>query len=299
MINFIRNGYGTVVDVFLESILKELGEDEYIISTEAKDNMVNVIFFTEDSIYKNIKANKIKGINVFMTHGIADKNWRTAEKIGKFDYVFQTGDLWAEKLISQGLPSKKILINGYTRLDGIYNKRNTYEKKCKDKRTILFAPTHTSMMSTYGKYDDIIEILKKKYNVIVCPHPSNRKNSEVTGDEFLEADVICGDFGSSMYEGWTLNKPCVFGDWIMKEPICRMFKGSFEDYIYTNKIGRHANNEDEFIQLIEDAVANGITKEEVNLIDGIFNKELRGNSGKVTASHLRKLVKELQGVTNE
>lgn len=289
MINFVttEGSYKEVLNSFIQPILPYL--DNYEVNLKTKDNVVNVIFFTEDGVFKEIGAEKGKGVNVFITHGIADKNWRTAQKTGKFDYVFVTGDLWVDKLVKQGMNKDKIKVGGYTRMENIFNQRDNYVKNNNGKKTILFAPTHTASITTYQKLDNLIERLKEDYNVLISEHPANRDNKDVTSNQFLEADVVVGDFGSSMYEAWSLDKPVVLADWLVKDEIHELYPDSFEDYIYQNGIDYHANSEEEFIELIEVACNSGIKQNAIDFIDGIFNRELRGNSGKVTADILNKI----------
>jgi len=282
--------YGNILKAFIDPIIANLNESEYTISKTTMSKAVNVIFFTEEKIFEKIGAKGDNRINVFITHGIADKNWRTAKATEKFNYVFVTGDAWKKKLIDNGMSKEKIYVGGYSRMDNIFNMKDTYKKQNNNgKKTILFAPTHNASVTTYGKLDNVINVLKQDYNVLISEHPYNKKNKKVTNNEFLEADIIVGDFGSSMYEGWALGKPSVLADWIMKNGIHQQYKGSFEDYIYQNGIGYHAMNEKHFIDLIHNASKNGITSTEINFIDGIFNKDLRGNSGKITAEMLREI----------
>lgn len=293
MINFVNteNIYTEVINAFINPILPHL--DKFQITHSLQNNMVNVVFFTENDYFDSIKTNYTNGKTVFMTHGIADKNWRTAQKTDKFDYVCVTGDLWVNKLVKQGMNKSKIKVNGYTRMDDIYNQKDTYIKTNPNKRTILFAPTHTCSVTTYDKLNPVITALQGKYNILISEHPANRDNKNVTSTQYLEADVIVGDFGSSIYEAWSLGKPCVFADWLCRDDIHEFYPDSFEDYIYSESIDYHAKSQEEFIVLVDIAIKNGITMDAKRLIDGIFNKELRGCSGKVTANILKEIEEEL------
>ena len=293
MINFVvpRTSYQGVIKSFIIPILPFL--EKYQISDKAYDGCVNVIFFTEDSLFKKFNAEKGKGINVFITHGIADKNWRNANSTDKFDYVFITGSLWLKKLVSQGMDANKIFIGGYTRLDDLHIQKKTYKKQIDNsKKTILFAPTHNSSVTSYNKMEHLIPLLEEKYNVLISSHPHNN-NSKFTTTEFLEADVVVGDFGSSMYEAWSFGKPSVLPSWIVKNDIFLKYKDSFEEKIYMECIGYHSENENHFFDQIDSAICNGITESEVEFIDGIFSKKLRGNSGYETAIYLKKIMKNL------
>lgn len=302
MINFVQSDciYKKVINKFIEPILPYLDKYgiTYDINLECKNNAVNVLFFVEEGFCKKVKMYETNGINIVMIHGIADKGYRNFASVNKFDYVFTNGDLWVKKYISQGLNPEKILLNGYTRIEETYNNRHEYIKKYNNgKKTILLAPTHTNCVTTNNKLNEIMDTLKDRYNIIESPHPYNKESIEPTGEEYLEADVVIVDFGSSIYESWTFDKPVVFADWIEGKPTVfknksirdiaiNGFKGSFESYIYESNIGRHALNETMFSEMIEDACINGITQKERDFIDGIFNKNLRGDSGRVTASFL-------------
>jgi hypothetical protein len=294
MINFIEveydNPYYQICKEFINPIIKYLPDNLYKFSNECQLDCVNVIFFTENGVKEEVKMSEGNGINVFISHGIADKNWRTADRVNDFDFVCVSGDLWKDKLIQQGLHESKIILNGYTKMDNIFKIQKSY---IKNKPTILFAPTHNTSVTCYDKLNNVLDRLKNDYEIIISEHPFNKIDKVVTSNEYLEADVVIADFGSSMYEAWALNKPCVFADWLVKEDINELYPNSFEDYIYNNSIDYHANNEDEFIELIEVACEKGITNEAVNFIDGIFNKELRGNSGEITANILKEIDSKL------
>jgi len=290
MINFlVPNGsYGMVIKGFIEPITRQLDliNHKYKTSIKAEDNCVNVMFFTENGVWNTFKLKNGLGTNVFMTHGIADKNWRGAISTNKFDYVFVTGTAWIDKLVNEGMSKNKILLGGYTRLDDLFNMQKDYKKEFDNgKKTILFAPTHTNGVTSYGKLDKIIENLKKDYNVLVSSHPFNNKK-KFTTTEFLEADVIVGDFGSSMYEGWALGKPSVLPSWLVKGVILDKFTNSFEGKIYREEIGYHAQSEKDFYTKIKSACENGITEKESQFVEGILNTYLRGMSGKFSADCL-------------
>jgi hypothetical protein len=90
-VNFIMKTtgefYKNVLNSMIDPILFYL--KNYSISNDCIENAINIHFFNEQKYYYE-KLN-IKGINVFMSHGIADKNWRNYERVKFFDYVCVSG----------------------------------------------------------------------------------------------------------------------------------------------------------------------------------------------------------------
>lgn len=108
IINFIYNPdflYTKVLDSLIDPILMHL--PNAIKSSNFLEGQVNVNFFVETKIKRGI----------FISHGLADKNWRNADSVSEFDFIFVSGPLWKKKLINQGISENKIFINGFTKLD--------------------------------------------------------------------------------------------------------------------------------------------------------------------------------------
>ena len=76
---------------------------------------------------------------VFISHGLADKNWREAQFVKNYDYIFVSGQLWKDKMTSQGISSDKILINGFSKLDPLFKMER---KNNNENIVVLFAHTH-------------------------------------------------------------------------------------------------------------------------------------------------------------
>jgi len=292
-VNFIMKTtgefYKNVLNSMIDPILFYL--KNYSISNDCIENAINIHFFNEQKYYYE-KLN-IKGINVFMSHGIADKNWRNYERVKFFDYVCVSGNLWYDKLCKQGMDKRKILITGYTKLDPIF--KGKYGKQNNDKPKILYAPTHnlkgwsvSGNASSYPEFLKYLDELSKDFEIIESYHPANNEG-QITFKPLIDADVVISDCSSIIYEAWALDKPVVFPDWLVKKEIQKVFRYSFEDYIYGKQLGYHASNTDELLELIKIAYENGIDKSAKVFIENIFPKELRGKSGLVTAQTLMRI----------
>jgi CDP-glycerol glycerophosphotransferase (TagB/SpsB family) len=274
-INFIydKYNYTKVLDTILNPILPYI--NTYKVSNSFDINCLNVEFFVEHSIRDC----------VFISHGIADKNWRNGNKTKDYKYIFVSGVAWKNKLISQGVNPDKIFINGYTKLDPIF--QGKYKKNNYDKTTILFAPTHATIpnVSLYNRFDNILEKIPDDFILLKSEHPVQTK-SDPTLQLLLDADIVIADSGSILYEAWSLGKQVIFADWLIKDGVNVNFHNSFEDYIYKQKIGLHAQDKNHFIKLLYKAKKEKISNQVNVFMKSIFPEELRGNSGKVTAKTL-------------
>jgi len=274
VINFVHQAggpYSGVLDAFIEPVLK------YMPATkgEARRGALNVRFFV---------GRECDG--VFMPHGIADKNYRNADKLQDFDCVFVSGPLWVEKLTKQGYPREKIFINGYTKLDPVF--QGAY-RRAPGEAKILYAPTHGAIkeISLHGRFDEELAMMAKHYEIISSTHPSY--GGGVTLQALADADAVISDAGSLLYEALALGKPVIFADWLIKKGVQKHFPRSFEEQIYENGIGYHAKSPADLRQTIETALQNGIDDKMKRFIDGIFPPELRGKSGEATAKILKEL----------
>jgi CDP-glycerol glycerophosphotransferase (TagB/SpsB family) len=292
IINFryLNSAYTGVLDSLINPIIKYLPEGSYQFDENTVKGALNVNFFREEP----------DGRGVFISHGIADKNWRNAEAVEKYDYVFVSGDSWKEKLIQQGLPEEKICVVGYTKLDPIYNgeiKRNE-----SNKMRILFAPTHKAVpkLSLDGQFDEYLDKFPDNCEIIDSRHPAIQKGDILpTMQGLVDCDAVISDCSSLVYEGMLLGKPVLFADWLVKENILKAFPASFESLIYMGfeyngkhiDIGLHAENFEEMLYNVRRINNYKFNMMEKSLMNGILPKRLRGNSGEVTAKKLLELAR--------
>lgn len=298
----LKGAYQNIVDTMIDPVVKYLPEDSYDI-INVKYNKYRRMwgeeyderFFTV-TFYSDICCRT----GFYISHGIADKLYREANMIKDFDYIGVSGRLWVDKLVSQGMNKNKLIIIGYPKLDEIFQNKKPKEKH--DKINVLFAPTHNVKAITQKSVSSYPHLLSETgdfnelFNFKICAHPVNKElnkeeNLNSTMDELQWADVVISDAGSLLYEAWALDIPVVFPDWIIKENISMIFPKSFEDYIFRNDVGYHANNIDHMKELIYKAYENGIDDKTSYFIDGIFDRNLRGKSGQETANVLMDLVR--------
>jgi CDP-glycerol glycerophosphotransferase (TagB/SpsB family) len=285
--NFIyySRGYDNVLDSLIDPICIYLQEDEYQKTYDLDGTMLNINFFKE----------KTPRMGVFISHGIADKNWRNANSMVGYDYIFVSGMSWRDKLLSQRISKNKIFITGYTKLDPIFN--GEYTKQTYEKPVVLYAPTHKAIpnVSIAGRFEKYLSQLEDEYHIIVAGHPAINinNNNKPTLQALVDADVVISDCSSIVYEAWALGKPVIFPDWLVKDHIISIFRDSFEAEIYKKELGLHANNIDNLKECIHYSLNYPLEEAVIVFMEGIFPQKLRGASGKVTAETLIKIANKI------
>ncbi len=293
-----REGYYTnVVNSMANPIIQHLPSDSYIIQDVTYDKKLNKWSNTYNPNYFDVSM-FVESISYqhdfFISHGIADKYWRNANRMNPFNYVGVSGNLWVDKLVQQGMDKNKIKIIGYPKLDDLFDQRKLYQRDSNIIK-VLYVPTHNmnpdnvNAVSSYPRLMPFLDNIPDDIQLVISCHPANN-NQKVTYDELLHCDVVISDSGSLLYEAWALDIPVVFPDWIVKDNIKRAFPSTFEDYMYDKKIGYHADNREQLISCIRKAFESGMDKQTINFIEGIFPRDFRGKSGKLTADILMELV---------
>lgn len=283
-INFVveNNLYLNIIKSIVDPIILHLPGS--IVSYEPIEDAINIDL---------LRKFNYTGTSVFMSHGIADKRWRNGQKVKNYDYICVSGPLWEKKMIREGIPNKKILTVGYSKLDPIF--QNKIKKIPNKRKQILWAPTHNiekwtiADVSSYPEFSDCLPKFPCDFNINTSLHPGNKANRKPILQELINADIVISDCSSIMYEAWALDKPVIFPDWLVKEKIIKQYPRSFEEKIYNEEIGYHAKDMNDLINLIYIGLEKGIDEKAQELIEGIFPKKLRGNSGYVTAQKLREL----------
>lgn len=262
---------------------------ESIVSPSSISDAVNIHFFSEGTYFeKNVNQNS--GINVYMSHGMGDKQLRDGPRVKRFDYICVSGPRWVEKMIKQGIPFEKVIMNGFPKLDplfqGLIKKNGSHTKK-----TVVYAPTHyaSAPCTSYPAFKEFLDQFPKDLEILSCAHPYHRKENKPVLQELADADVVIADGSSVIYEALALGKPVVFPDWLVKDAILTHWSNSFTAQIYREKIGYHATNFEHMVTQIYEAIDKKLTDKDKTFIDGILPPQLRGSSGKATAETLKKL----------
>jgi len=257
----------------------------------------NLRFFSSKRIMEQGKY-PVGPNDIFMSHGIGDKDYWIAENIENYKFALVPGQAWKERLEAGGYKGE-IFVVGYTKLDPIF--KGEYEKEERNKPYVVWAPTHGYVhkhkgRSSYPQCLTLVREIPEEYETKLALHPTSKVNNkngkkDVTMQELVDADVIIGDAGSTLYEAWAIGKPVIFPDWICKNDILAHFKpGNLEYEIYDKGIGYHAKNMKHMIKLIDIAMNNGMKDEEIEFMESVFPAKLRGNAGETAAEAIKYIV---------
>lgn len=245
--------------------------------------------------------------SVFVSHGIADKNWRNGGRVrGQFGWVFVSGPLWTGRMHNTRFDPSRVVEVGYAKLDPIFN--GEIAGTPTDGRVrVVWAPTHGgggerarhattspgtpgSKTTTYWHRDTILGLLPpSEFDVVEAVHPRHRADGRSTLAEYVGADVVIADGGSTIYEAWALDLPVVFADWLTAAGTISRFRqsgGTLEAEIYRDRIGRHVERPRDFAAAVTAAATAGITAAEQDYIEPILPRRYRGISGRLHAEAL-------------
>lgn len=255
---------------------------------------INCRFFNSTRINQQGKA-PVGPRDVFISHGIGDKNYWLGKHIKDFNFAFCPGPTWEKRMRDTGYKGKIFQV-GYTKLDSIFNgqyTKNNFGKPC-----VVWAPTHGynakhKGRSSYPQCMTLINDIPSDYFSKMALHPTSKINTNKkhlpTMQDLVDADVIIADAGSTLYEAWILGKPVIFPDWICKKDVLSHFKNdtnNLEYIIYSKQIGYHAKDFKHLLKLIPIAIEKGIKDESREFIEGICPENTRGKAGKLAANAL-------------
>jgi len=277
----VRKGNYEIVDrAHVEPILEYLEAGE--IAHEASSTALNV----------SLSWEVFPKADVFLSHGLADKNWRNADKMSGYSHVLVSGPAWKEKLVNQGMSPDAISVVGYPLLDPVWDLKRSRE-------LLVWAPTHkaTSEVTAEGRLSgELLDRLEKEFPLEIVSHPIGSKR--LSRDVLPQAAVVIADAGSTLYEAWAFGIPVVFPDWLVKGAILKKWPGSFEAIIYERGLGWHANSEEELIDLVRKVWETGELGTGVeSFMEGILPSRFRGRSGEVAAKELMRLRDQKAGAT--
>lgn len=288
--------YKYVIDSFSMPVLKHLqNENSGFVNRPAPGKNgkgINIRFFSSMRINEQGKC-PVGPYDVFFSHGIADKNYWIGKKIKDFKYAFCPGPTWKKRMIKTGYKGEIFEI-GYPKLDPIFN--NEIAKTKKDKPYIAWLPTHGYANKDKGRssFPKFLEYTSKIPNDYIFSnglHPTSKLHKKQkhfpTMEEFVNADVVIADAGSTLYEAWSLGIPVIFPDWICKKSVLNHFSlDNLEHQIYSKQIGYHAKDFKQMLALIEKALQDGMKENSKEFIEGIFPEKYRGKSGELASKAL-------------
>ncbi|MDZ7732203.1 MAG: hypothetical protein U5R31_03045 [Acidimicrobiia bacterium] len=294
---------GGMSDAHIEPVRRQLVPGSYVeVDSPMSGEVVNV-YYTHR---RNYGANRERGWrSVFAGHGLADKAWRNAGRVRDYDFVVTSGPAWTQRLVTGGYPGAHLLEVGYPKLDPIFNGEIDSPWPERDGRIrVLWAPTHggggeryrrsSTPPATAGarrtmhwRRDEVIDALPESECVVMAaPHPRHRSDGRSTLAEYVGADVVIADGGSTIYEAWALGLPVVFASWITAEAHLTRRVTSFEADIYRHQVGRHAGSAEELPGLVASAAGAGISEVEAMFIEPILPASLRGRGAMLLADAL-------------
>lgn len=256
---------------------------------------INCRFFSSLRIDQQAKC-PVGPYDVFISHGIGDKNYWTGDKIKQFNFAFCPGPTWEKRMRKTGFKGEIFQV-GYTKLDPLF--QDLYSQTKRAKPYIVWCPTHGYNNKNRGRssYPECLSLINQidssEYDVKLCLHPTSKMHNNVkqvpTLRELLDADVVIADAGSTLYEAWALGKPVIFPDWICSKDVINHFRKdpeNLEYLIYQKRIGYHAKDMEHLKKLIKIALNDGMRDEEKAFMEGVFPEKLRGKAGEAAAKAL-------------
>jgi len=296
---------GGMIDRYIRPICDSLPPNSWVVDRQPHRKALNVYLATRGRY--NTGHREIGVTGVMISHGIADKEYRNAVKSRSFAHVVAPGPLFADRLAETGVPRTKIHVLGYPKLDPVFN--GQIPMPSRDSRIrVVWAPTHGgggerlmgrqgpntcpgAGATTWWRSDEFLPLLDPdRFDVVHAPHPRHRPDRKATLDEYVGADVVIADGGSTIYEAWALGLPVVFPHWITKDRILTRGSGeTLEARIYRRRLGWHADSPAELVDMLAAAPHEGQGEGVAEFIDGILPPEFRGCSGKLHAEFLLSL----------
>lgn len=245
--------------------------------------------------------------SVLISHGIADKGIRWS-KHKQFDHVIFPGPLHAATARDRGATPEQTPILGYPKLDPLY--AGTVPALSRDGRIrVLYAPTQggggeerhwddttapniaAARRTSWWHRDKILKLLEPDvFDVVECPHPRYTPGHRATFEQYVNADVVIADGGSTIWEAMCLGIPVVLPAWVTS----RGHAGghTLEAKLYREGTTRVAVRPAQLPKLLTDAAVHGPLPTETAMSLDVLPPDLRGNSGKAHAEFLTGLLEK-------
>lgn len=303
---------GSMMDLIVSPIARYLAPDSWSVQRYPVYDAVNVYGATRNT-YGESPGREIA---VHLGHGIADKGDRAMILMrSSIDYVILPSHLMRDTLIRQtkghgiSLSGTRVPVLGMPKLDPLFN--GEVAPLPRDERPrVLYAPTqgggddlkhmhdtHESQAApwpakrtSWWRRDEVLSALDSdEFDVVVCPHPRYTPGHVATLAEYVNADVVIADGGSTLWEALALGIPLVVTTWISAQGHNIRRRVSMEALLYAYRVGRHAQSRGDLAREVRNAVRDGVTPLEREWSEMTLRSTLRGTSGKAHADWLTKI----------
>ncbi|WP_017602346.1 glycosyltransferase family protein, partial [Nocardiopsis lucentensis] len=199
-------------------------------------------------------------------------------------------------------PARKLHILGYPKLDPIFNGEVAAPER--DERIrVVYAPTHGggserwpegnpdapgAGATSWWRRDEVIGLLDEDvFDVVVAPHPRHASGKQATFEQYVGADVVIADGGSTIYEAWCLGIPVVMPAWMTRvRNESRDGGRTLEARVYRQRLGYQADAPGDLVEMVGRAAGEGIGAREREFADTVIPSELRGQGGRMWAEFL-------------
>lgn len=297
---------GGQVDRLIAPVIEHLPQDSYTVMRQPVARAINVYLSTRDRYCHG--SEQLDRWSVLYAHGIADKGYRLGAASNprrRFDFITVPGPGHERGLLDAHYPSGRIIETGYPKLDPLYA-ADRVPRDAGGPIRVLYAPTHGggserytdgnpkapgAKATSWWHREEILALLDADdLEVTLAPHPRHHPERQATFTEYLSADVVVADGGSTIYEALALGIPVVMPDWLTAHRnLTRQGGALLEARVYGERIGYHADEPDELADLVRKAASEGLSAADVDFIDEVLPPRLRGCSGRAFAEFLVRL----------
>ncbi|MCD0450769.1 hypothetical protein LO762_16450 [Actinocorallia sp. API 0066] len=292
---------GGMVDAYISPILAHLDPSAYRVERQPRPGAVNA-YLSMRGRYR--VRREIGKVGVMIDHGIADKDYRRGLKMSTFHYVTVPGPTVADRVVSGGVPRRKVVQVGYPKLDPLFNGDvPRVPRPAGGRIRVLWAPTHgggseawqdgnraapgAGATSWWAREEVLSALDPDLFELTEAPHPRHRPDKRATLAEYASADVVIADGGSTIYEAWALGLPVVFPSWVTRDRNLERAGGAtLEARIYRERIGYHADSPQHLADLVAQAAEEGQGERAVQFVAGVLPPEVRGRGGELHAEFL-------------
>lgn len=285
--------------------LQELGV-EFSIRRNPEAGALNV--YTNNRETYPSQSQLRDGFSVHVSHGLASKGYRDHSKTRTYRHMFVPGDLQFREVVASGRPARKLEVAGYPKLDPLFPRRELEYSRDPSRVRVLYAPTHGgggekyvegdrnapgARATSYWRKDEVLQLLQEAgFEVTESLHPRHSPGHKATFDEYVTADVVVADGGSTLFEAGVLGIPVVTPAWITRDRNIERGgprRRTLESVYYVEEIGYHASSADELCDKVLQALQEGQDDKTVEFMEGIVPSSLRGVSGVRWAERLVEL----------